>query len=78
MLRVDVPPGNEHNAAHATEDLWELLDHLGRARWPSLLRGDKSWGIEPVMAGAEQRGLPYLFRLCLTKKRPRCLGTGNA
>jgi hypothetical protein len=37
----------------------------GRARWPSLLRGDKSWGIESVMAGAEQRGLPYLFRLRL-------------
>ncbi|MBV9118854.1 MAG: transposase [Acetobacteraceae bacterium] len=67
VLRVDVLPGNEHNAAHATENLWELLDRLGRARWPSLLRGDKSWGVEPVMAGAEQRGLPYLFRLRLTK-----------
>jgi hypothetical protein len=67
VLRVDVLPGNEHNAAHARERLWELLTHLGRHRWPSLLRGDKSWGIEPVMAGAEQRGLPYLFRLRLTK-----------
>jgi hypothetical protein len=67
VLRVDVLPGNEHNAAHATESLWQLLDRLGHARWPSLLRGDKSWGIEPVMAGAEQRGLPYLFRLRLTK-----------
>src|SRR5690242_13916269 len=67
VLRVDVLPGNEHNAAHATENLWELLDRLGRARWPSLLRGDKSWGVEPVMAGAEQRGLRYLFRLRLTK-----------
>jgi hypothetical protein len=67
VLRVDVLPGNEHNPAHGTESLWELLDRLGRARWPSLLRGDKSWGVEPVMAGAEQRGLPYLFRLRLTK-----------
>jgi hypothetical protein len=47
-----------------------LLDRLGHARWPSLLRGDKSWGIEPVMAGAEQRGLPYLFRLRLTMGFP--------
>ncbi len=67
VLRVDVLPGDEHNVAHATDGLWSLLDHLGRARWPCLLRGDKSWGIEPVMAGAEQRGLPYLFRLRLTK-----------
>jgi hypothetical protein len=67
VLWVDVLPGDEHNVAHATGSLWELLAHLGRHRWPSLLRGDKSWGIEPVMAGAEQRGLPYLFRLRLTK-----------
>jgi Transposase DDE domain group 1 len=67
VLRVDVLPGDEHNVAHATGGLWELLAHLDRHRWPSLLRGDKSWGIEPVMAGAEQRGLPYLFRLRLTK-----------
>jgi hypothetical protein len=67
VLRVDVLPGDEHNVAHATSGLWTLLDHLGRQRWPSLLRGDKSWGVQPVMAGAEQRGLPYLFRLRLTK-----------
>ena len=30
--------------------LWTLLDHLGRHRWPSLLRGDTSWGVQPVMA----------------------------
>jgi len=67
VLRVDVLPGDEYNVVHATDGLWELLDHLGRHRWPSLLRGDKSWGIERVMAGAEQRGLPYLFRLRLTR-----------
>jgi Transposase DDE domain group 1 len=67
VLRVEVLPGDEHNVAHATRGLWKLLDHLGHARWPSLLRGDRSWGIEAVMAGAEQRGLPYLFRLRLTK-----------
>jgi hypothetical protein len=42
-----------------------LLTHLGRHHWASLLHGDKSWGIEPVMAGAEQRDLPYLFQLRL-------------
>lgn len=73
VLRVDVLPGNQYNVSHATEGLWTLLDHLGPARWPALLRGDKSWGIEPVMAGAEQRGLAYLFRLRMTKNVRRSM-----
>ena len=67
VLSVDVQPGDQHNVRHATGGLWSLLDRLGRARWPSLLRGDKAWGIEPVMARAEQEGLAYLFRLRTTK-----------
>src|ERR1700676_1826084 len=66
VLRVDVLPGDQYNVAHATDGLWTLLDHLGPDRRPALLRGDKSWGIERVMARAEQNGLPYLFRLRLT------------
>src|SRR5271157_3404097 len=56
VLRVDALPGNEHNVAHATKGLWALLDHLGPGRQPTLLRGDKSWGIEAVMARAERDG----------------------
>src|SRR3954454_14892936 len=66
VLRVDVLPGDEYNVAHATDGLWTLLDHLGPSRWPALLRGDKSWGIERVMARAEQTDLAYLFRLRMT------------
>jgi hypothetical protein len=66
VLRVDVLPGDQYNVAHATDGLWKLLDHLGPDRRPALLRGDKSWGIERVMARAEQERLPYLFRLRLT------------
>jgi Transposase DDE domain group 1 len=73
VLRVDVLPGDEYNVTYATSGLWDLLGHLGRHRWPRLLRGDKSWGIEPVMAGAEQRGVAYLFRLRLTKNIRRAL-----
>ena len=73
VLSVDVQPGDQHNARHATGGLWSLLDRLGRARWPSLLRGDKAWGIEPVMARAEQEGLAYLFRLRTTKNVRRAL-----
>ena len=73
VLRVDVLPGNRYNVAHATNGLWTLLDHFGPVRWPTLLRGDKSWGVEPVMAGAEQRGLAYLFRLRMTKNVRRSM-----
>jgi hypothetical protein len=60
---VDVLPGNEDNAVHATDGLWSLLNRLGPARRPALLRGDKSRGIECVMVRAERNGLKYLFRL---------------
>src|SRR5246500_2219405 len=73
VLRVDVLPGNEYNVAHATDGLWALLDHLGPTRQPALLRGDKSWGIERVMARAEQNGLAYLFRLRMTANVKRSL-----
>src|ERR1035438_4240387 len=66
VLRVDVLPGDEYNVNHATDGLWGLLDHLGPARRPTLLRGDKAWGIEPVMARAEREELAYLFRLRMT------------
>ena len=45
VLRVDALPGDQHNVAHATAGLWELLDRLGAKHRPVLLRGDKSWGI---------------------------------
>jgi hypothetical protein len=62
-LRVAGQPGDERNVAHAMSNLWTLLNHLRWHRWPSLQRGNKAWGVQPVMARAEQRGLPYLFRL---------------
>ena len=73
VLRVDVLPRNEYNVAHPTDGLWTLLDHLGPARRPSLLRGDKSWGIERIMARVEQNDLKYLFRLRLTLNVQRSL-----
>ena len=73
VLRVDALPGDEHNVAHATDGLWSLLGHLGTGRRPTLLRGDKAWGIEPVMARAEQEGLAYLFRLRMTVNVKRSL-----
>jgi hypothetical protein len=73
VLSVDVLSGDEYNVAHATDGLWTLLDHLGPTRRPALLRGDKSWGIERVMARAEQNDLAYLLRLRMTTKVKRSL-----
>jgi Transposase DDE domain group 1 len=73
VLRVDVQPGDQHNAKHAAVGLWSLLAQLGRSRWPQLLRGDAEWGNEGVMARAEQEGLPYLFRLRTTANVKRAL-----
>jgi hypothetical protein len=56
VLRVDVLPGDEYNVANATDGLWTLLGHLGPARRPALLRGDKSWGIERVMTRLAGQG----------------------
>jgi hypothetical protein len=78
VLRVDVLAGDQHNVKHATGGLWELLDQLGPGRRPWLLRGDKSWGIEAVMARAEQEGQAYLFRLRVTQNIKRALQKATA
>jgi hypothetical protein len=65
VLEVEVASGKEHTAKHAAPGLWALLDRLGPAGAPCLLRGDNDWGSEPVMREAERRGQPYLFKLRL-------------
>jgi hypothetical protein len=73
MLEVEVQPGNQHTPKHSAPDLWALLDRLGSGRQPALLRGDNAWGVEDVMREAEQRRLPYLFRLRLTANVTRAI-----
>jgi hypothetical protein len=66
VLDVEVSPGNEHASSYAAPALWALLDRIPRDCWPVFLRGDSGFGTEAIMSGAEQRGLPYLFKLRLT------------
>jgi hypothetical protein len=73
VLDVEVHDGNQTAAKHGAPGLWALLDRLGRERWPSLLRGDTGWGNEAVMREAEQRTLPYLFRIRLTANVRRAI-----
>lgn len=67
ILDVDVMAGNQHTFNSAVPGLWELLERIGRDRWPRFLRGDSGIASGAVMRECEQRKLPYLFRLRLTK-----------
>jgi hypothetical protein len=73
VLDVDVCPGDEHTSKHGAPSLWALLDRLPRDQWPALLRGDSGFGNEGIMREAEARGLPYLFKLRLTKNVARMI-----
>jgi hypothetical protein len=73
VLDTDVAAGNEHSSNHAAPGLWTLLDRLGLECQPALLRGDSGFGTEAVMREAEQRGLPYLFKLRLTANVKRLI-----
>ena len=73
VLDVEVHDGNQTASKHGAPGLWALLDRLGRDCWPSLLRGDTGWGNEAVMREAEQRDLPYLFRIRLTANVRRAI-----
>lgn len=63
IIEVEVQAGNRTASQFAQPGLWTWLDARPREQWPDLLRGDISWGTERMMQQAEQRGLPYLFKL---------------
>ncbi len=67
-LGVEVCGGKEHAARHGLPGLWELLDALPRTHWPAFLRGDCGYGNEALLAQAETRAVPYLFKLRHTAK----------
>ena len=67
VLGVETVPGNEHTGKHTAAGLWALIDRTPRDCWPTLLRGDSGNGSEGTMAGAESRGIAFLFKLRLTK-----------
>jgi hypothetical protein len=45
-----------------------VLGKLPHHQWVTLSRGDSSYGSESIMLEHEERGLPYLFKLCHTPK----------
>lgn len=67
VVNVDVQAGNQTASQYAQPTLWGWLEARERKDWPTLLRGDIAHGNEEMMAGAEQRGLSYVFKLRQTK-----------
>jgi hypothetical protein len=67
VLDVEVQAGNCTASSYSAPGLWELLDRIPRNCWPTFLRGDCDWGVDDVMRTAEEKGLPYLFKLRKSK-----------
>jgi hypothetical protein len=67
VLEVEVQPGTDTSASYSSPGLWELLDRLPRSLWPRFIRGDCDWGVEDVMAAAEERRVDYLFKVRKSK-----------
>jgi hypothetical protein len=63
VIEVEVQAGNRTASQYAQPGLWAWLDRRPREQWPHLLRGDISWGTERMMKEAEERELPFLFKL---------------
>ena len=73
ILEVEVQAGNQHASKHSAPGLWTLRARIGRAAWPRLVRGDGDWGTEANRSRADREGLPYLFKLRLTRNAKRLL-----
>lgn len=67
VLNVDVQAGNQTASQYAQPTLWGWLEAREPKQWPRFVRGDIAHGNEAMMAGAEQRGVRYLFKLRQTK-----------
>jgi hypothetical protein len=68
IIEVEVQAGNHTASQYAQPGLWAWLDARPREQWPHVLRGDISWGTERMMQEAEQRDLPYVFKLKKSSK----------
>ncbi len=68
VMGVDVLPGNQTAGCYSHPGLWRIFDYLPRHLWPTFVRGDIGYGNEGTMAGCEERGIGYLFRLRQSQK----------
>jgi Transposase DDE domain group 1 len=73
VLDVEVQAGNEMAASYTSPDLWSLLERIPKHQWPEFIRGDCAFGTDGVMHVAEQKGVPYLFKIKQTKNVKRLI-----
>ena len=71
MLIISLVHYRKSNASHALPGLLSCIDRLPKDKLPKLVRGDCGFGTDPVMQGLEERGIPYLFKLRLSKNVKR-------
>lgn len=63
VLDVEVQPGNQMASSYSAPDLWSLLDRIPRSSWPQFIRGDIAFGTDGMMSKAEEKDVPFLFKL---------------
>lgn len=68
VLDVEVQPGNQTASSYAQPELWKFIGSLPAEARPVFIRGDCGWGTEKMMTEAEERKIPYLFKLKQTSK----------
>lgn len=73
ILDVAVQAGNEMAASYTAPSLWSLLERLPRTQWPQFIRGDCAFGTDGVMSVAEEKRIPYLFKIKQTKNVKRLI-----
>jgi hypothetical protein len=73
ILDVEVQPGNQMAAKYMAPDLWSLLERIPSPYWTQFIRSDCAFGTDGVMNTAEEKGVPYLFKLKLTKNIKRLI-----
>lgn len=71
VLDVNVEAGNKSQANTTLPGLIELLDRLPTDKRPHCVRGDCGFGQDVTMRALEDRKIPYLFKLKLTKNVKR-------
>lgn len=73
VLDVEVQAGNKTATCYSAPGLWRFIECTPRRMWPAFFRGDSGWGTDGFMGRAEEKGLPYLVKLRLTKNVKRLI-----
>lgn len=68
ILDCEVMPGKQQAASYSLPWLMEFLEKTPKNKWPTLVRGDCTFGNELFLKPLEEKGVNYLFKLRQTKK----------